>query len=71
MKRYWYIVWRRGNPKTQILRWSVLDFDPAEFLIRNIGADQRNDVSDGQGDIIVINQFEITAEQFQRLESLQ
>lgn len=63
MKRYFYIVWRLADGEHLIS--DVFDMEPAEWLIRN-----RVNPRD-PNPIVIINQFEITAEEYQRLESLQ
>jgi len=63
IKRYWYIVWRLAE--NDHLLSGIFDMEPAEWLIRN-----RVRFLDANP-IIIVNQFEITAEQYNALESLQ
>jgi len=62
VKKYFYIVWRRQDNNISV-EHEVIDCDPGDWLIENIGRPL--------GPIVIINQFEITADQFTRLESLQ
>ena len=69
MKRYWYIVWRRQFSYYDI-NWRVIDHDPGEFILQELEL-FRNVTVKGSGPVVIINQFEISAEQYQALESLQ
>lgn len=73
IRRYWYIVWRRIF-YDNTFNHEVIDRDPADWLIAQREAADKLAETTNEGylsSIIIINQFEITAEQYTRMESLQ
>ena len=70
-KRYYYIVWRRVDNNIYV-NHEVTDMHPADWVARDM--ELLKNSKEGLrllAEAAIINQFEISAEQYQALEAIQ